>query len=64
MSLANYYRYREIDSTKTVDYLLKSVEVSKEANYTYCCLQPPQYKGESVKAIPSIQKPDRKRIKV
>lgn len=35
MSLANWFRYHQVDSTKTVNYLLKSVEVSKEANYTY-----------------------------
>lgn len=35
MRVANYYRYRDIDSTKTVDYLLKSVEVSKAVDYHY-----------------------------
>lgn len=35
MKLANWYRYQQKDSTKTVNYLLKSIEVSKEANYHY-----------------------------
>ena len=35
MRLANWYRYRQIDSSKTVNYLLKSIEVSKAANYHY-----------------------------
>ena len=35
MSLANWYRYYGADSTKSVNYLLKSVDVSKEANYHY-----------------------------
>lgn len=35
MRLANYYRYNEIDSTKTVNYLLKSITVSKAVNYHY-----------------------------
>ena len=33
MSIANYYRYTDVDSTKTVQYLLKSAEVSKVANF-------------------------------
>ena len=42
MSIANYYRYRNtghkysnIDSAKTVKYLMKSVAVSKTGNYDY-----------------------------
>ncbi len=33
MSIAKYYRYTEIDSTKTVNYFLKSAKVSKAANF-------------------------------
>lgn len=35
MKLAQWYRYHRVDSTKTVNYLLKSVKVSKSANYNY-----------------------------
>ena len=35
MRLANYYRYHEIDSTRTVDYLMESLSVSKSASYDY-----------------------------
>ncbi len=35
MRLANWYRYEQIDSTKTVGYLHESVEVSKASGYHY-----------------------------
>ncbi len=35
MRLANYHRYHSRDSSKTVEYLLKSVEVSKSVDYHY-----------------------------
>ena len=37
MRIARYYRYVDQDSTKTVHYLLKSIEVSKASNYVYGC---------------------------
>ncbi len=35
MRIANWYLYHRADSTKTVDYLLKSIAVSKAAKYNY-----------------------------